>query len=114
MADSISNYDDIIDSRDVLERIDDLEGTEFEDEQEELSALRELALECEGVSDWEHGTALIRDSYFVSYAEELAEDLYDMNQGWPFCHIDWDAAAETLKQDYINVEFDGTTYWVRS
>lgn len=32
---------------------------------------------------------------------------------WPLRHIDWDAAAEELKQDYTSVEFDGVTYWIR-
>lgn len=112
----ISNTQDIIDSRDVIERIKALEGTEDETEKAELKALEALQEEAEGYSDdWKYGATLIRDSYFTEYAQELAEDIgaIDRNAKWPLQHIDWEAAADELKQDYTSVEFDGTTYWVR-
>ena len=119
----INNLEDIIDSRDVIERIDELtemrddENEDFgEDEREELKALETLAEEASGyAADWRYGESLIRDSYFVEYAEQLASDIgaVDRNAGWPACHIDWDAAAESLKQDYTCVEFDGVDYWIR-
>jgi hypothetical protein len=59
---------------------------------------------------------MIAESDFVEYAQELAEDIgaIDRNAKWPLHHIDWAAAAEDLKQDYQEVEFDGDTYLVRS
>lgn len=132
--------ENIIDSRDVIARISDLEGDEEvakecetcegetkredgtcpacfpDDDQEELAALRALQEEAEGYApDWKYGTALIRDDYFETYAEELADDIgaIDRNAGWPACHIDWEAAAASLQMDYSAVEFDGVTYWVR-
>ncbi len=161
---SIDNSEDIIDSRDVIARIEELASThealthdvdmardaldayvsgaegdvdedtqtsladaleeaqqalqEFTDgdEQEELSKLRALADQCEGYGDWAYGEALINDSYFERYAEQLAEDIgaTGRDQKWPLNHIDWEAAAEELKQDYMSVEFDGTTFWMRS
>jgi hypothetical protein len=83
---------------------------------EELWALRQLAEQCEDCGDWLHGATLIRDTYFKEYAQELADDIgaIDSNAGWPTCHIDWDAAAESLRQDYTEVEFDGVTYLIRS
>lgn len=113
----ISNMQDIIDSRDVIERIKALEGTEDEEEQEELKALEALAEECDGnVSDWEHGETLIRDSYFADYAQELAEDIgaISKDQSWPNNCIDWEQAARELQMDYTSVDFDGVTYWARS
>lgn len=115
MSKEISNADDIIDSRDVIERIAELEADEerTEDESEELAALQALAEEASQYApDWEYG---VRDSYFEEYARELADDIgaMDRNANWPLCHIDWEAAADSLKMDYTSVDFDGVTYWVR-
>lgn len=112
----ISNSQDVIDSRDVIARIEYLEGTEDEEEQAELAVLKALAEEGEGSPDWPHGETLIRDSYFKTYAQQLAEDcgmLKDTNT-WPGRCIDWDQAVDELKQDYISVSFDGVDYWIRA
>lgn len=125
----ISNSDDIIDSRDVIARINYLEDEignfeedpewpldePIEDTRAELKLLLVLKEEAEGYSEWEHGAAMIRDSYFENYAREFAEDIgaVSRNEDWPKCHIDWEAAADSLRQDYTSVEFDGVTYWVR-
>ena len=130
---TISNMDDVIDSRDIIERIAELEeerealddGEHAEalaewdegDEGQELRALKALAEEAEDYSpDWKYGEALIRDSYFREYAEQLADDIgaIDRNASWPCNCIDWDEAARQLKQDYTSVDFDGVEYWVRS
>lgn len=112
----ISNSTDVIDSRDVIARIKELEGTEDADEQTELKALLALQEEAEGYSpDWKYGATLIRDSYFEDYARELADDIGAIKSDaqWPATCIDWKQAADELKQDYTSVEFDGVTYWVR-
>lgn len=171
MRRTISNSNDIIDSRDVIERIDELtserdaakeaaaevqsqidalsandvlsaededtlttlrarlwtsehdEDNVYDNEQpydenddDELHALLELQNEADGCADWRHGEALIRDSYFETYAQQLADDIGAISRDakWPTNHIDWEAAAEELKQDYTSVDFDGTTYWIRS
>lgn len=155
MARSIDNSEDIIDSRDVIERIEELEGEreslqqDIEDaeaavieadgidsedaeaaeatarealdawdnseEAGELAALKALAEEGEGYSDWEHGAQLIRDSYFETYAQELAEEIGAISgsEGWPLNCIDWEKAARELRMDYSGIDFDGETYWVR-
>lgn len=135
----VSNTADIIDSRDVIARIDELESeladlieaTEAEDYQpsasdelqqwhedydDELKALKALADEAEGAGDWRHGETLIRDSYFEEYAQQLADDIGAVKNdaGWPNSYIDWKAAAEALQMDYTSVDFDGVTYWIRS
>jgi hypothetical protein len=141
---NIDNNEDVLDSRDVIARIDELEselreqfeaelntGSDFEkwlervadqqdfsmvDEAVELQILRSLAEEGAGSPDWAHGETLIRDSYFVDYAEQLADDIDAIKReaNWPLNCIDWEKAAEQLKADYFSVEFDGVTYWVRS
>lgn len=112
---------DVMDSRDVIERIEELEAEKEaedfpEDDAEELAKLLKLRDEAEGSPDWEYGETLVADSYFKEYAEQLAEDIGAVNQDatWPNNFIDWDAAAEALKQDYMSVTFGETEYWIRA
>jgi len=128
---------DIIDSRGVIARIsyledeveslyesakaDDTELTResFLDDCEEfkeLDSLRALAKEASGSPDWTYGETLIRDSYFENYARELAEDIGVMkaDASWPNNFIDWEAAADALKEDYRMVDFGGEEYWIRA
>lgn len=85
-----------------------------EDETARLAALVELFDEI-GENTGRHGETMIPDHLFAQYAEELADDIgaIDRNAGWPLSHIDWEAAAQDLKADYTEVNFDGTTYYVR-
>lgn len=128
MTKKIESYEDIIDSRDVIARIEELEferdaaedpaawDAENSEEAEELAALKDLAAQGESCGDWIHGATLIRDSYFETYAQELAEDcgMLENATSWPATCIDWQQAARELQQDYTDVTFDGVTYWVRS
>lgn len=113
----ITNTEDIIDSRDVIKRINYLTDTEDEDEAEELRLLVALQSAVGDSYDWSHGATLIRDSHFEDYVRDIAEDLHGSelrNASWPFDHIDWASAADALKADYTSVDFDDVTYWVRS
>ena len=146
----IRNTDNIIDSHDVIARIDELteerdalaedikeaesrlQGIDADDDSgpldearhalaawdgaDELAALEALVKEGEAYApDWPHGETLIHASYFTEYAEQLADDIgaIDRDAGWPTTHIDWEAAAEDLKQDYTSIYFDGEEYFVR-
>lgn len=121
-----SNNAYIIDSRNIIERIADLEAEressetplafDREPEGAELTALKALAEQGEGCClDWEYGETLIRDSYFEEYARELADDIgaIQPNMSWPYTCIDWKQAAKDLKEDYTALEYDGVTYWAR-
>ena len=122
---TIDNTADVIDSRDVIARIEELRsqlaadrpGERMSDEDvAELLDLEKLAEQGqEYAPDWAHGEALIRDSYFKTYAQELAEEIGAINcsAAWPHTCIDWDQAARELQMDYTGVAFGSVTYWVR-
>jgi len=114
---TFSNQHDTIDSREIIERLEELRASDelTEDEREELSILEALESEASASPDWEYGETLIRDSYFLSYAQEIAEefDLVPSTLKWPLSCIDWDRAARDLQHDYFLVEFDGIDYWIR-
>ena len=109
-----TNTDDLIDSRDVIAALAAGQPEEVTDD--EWADLVALADEAQSYSDdWLHGATLISDSYFVEYAQQVAEDAGYVQDayGWPHRHIDWEEAAEELKYDYSCVHFGGETYWVR-
>ena len=139
----IDNTDDVIDSRDVIERVEELESELAElgenidlaeDDEErkearealkdwndnnldELKSLGDLCAEGEGAtSSWSDGTPLINDNYFTEYTEELCKDIGAIPSDLPWYisnHIDWDGVAEEIQVDYSSIDFDGTTFWVR-
>jgi hypothetical protein len=138
---TLDNTNEMIDSRDVIARIEELENEQSdlvqqlsdgeiteaemiafdEDKGRELDALRELAAEAESSPDWIHGEQLIRASYFVQYITELIDDCYDLPKeltsgDWPYRHItiDFEAAAKEAEQDYNSVDFDGVEYLIRA
>lgn len=110
-----------IDSRDLLKRLEELRdekavateaNEEFdEDSAEELAAIE--AIEDELSSD---GETLIREDCFEDYARELAEDIGAIsgNESWPLNCIDWERAAEELRQDYTSLQFGDFSYYMRS
>lgn len=129
MSHEITNQDDVIDSREIIERIEELLSEMPEDDTEarqwdgwaELKALEALAEEASSSPDWHHGETLIRRSYFVDYIEELISDCYELPKEltsgqWPYRHItiDYKAAAEEAEQDYMSVDFDGVEYLIRA
>lgn len=116
----ISNTDDVIDSRDVIARIEEIEALGddknlTQEDLDELTALRALQDEAEGYApDWKYGATLIRRSYFVDYCREMVSDIGDMPKEIPsYIEIDWDATARNLEVDYTSVDFDGVEYLVR-
>jgi hypothetical protein len=121
---------DMIDVRDIIARVEELENTvpsaeesegDDNEEREELATLRGMLDDLKGnggdeqwEGDW-YPVTLIRDSYFEDYARELAEDIGATNRlaTWPNNCIDWEYAAEQLQIDYSTTEIEGTDYWYR-
>lgn len=79
-------------------------------EMDELAMLDNLENE---IDNFMHGTTLIRDRYFETYAQQYAEDIgaIDRDMKWPYTCIDWAQAADELKSDFTMVEIDGTDYY---
>jgi hypothetical protein len=137
---NISMGDDRLDSRDILERIENLELEQDDAHTKEIAMWRKILAEAAdyaGASP-KDGIFFVKDSYWKNYAIEYADDIgsltdyarsvqryfssveyepVDLSTQWPFRHIDWDAAADELREDYtsVDVEWDGSTYtyWYR-
>jgi len=118
----IHNTMDFIDSRDIIERYNEIVGIpEFFEE--EIS-LEKVIRQGEKSSDWDHGEIMIHEDYFVEYTKNFIDQCYDdifkMTENddgsWPYRHIkiDYESAAEELKQEYTCIDFDGETYYVRA
>jgi len=95
----ISNSDDLIDSRDVIARIAELDTERDEAEDAELAALKALAEDANAPL----GSLLIRDSYFRDYAQDFASEI----------GIGWEQAKHKLQRDYRPLSFRGVGYWIR-
>jgi hypothetical protein len=132
---TIENTEDVIDSRDVVARIDELKdqleaeheaqettlsfeywlqdenNSQNPDDITEYRALLALADEAEDSPDWIHGETLIRRSYFVDYIAELINDCYEMpkemNSGqWPYRHMTIDYEAAANEAEQDYISVD--------
>lgn len=136
--------DQILDSRNIQERIDELDEelqnikddlyaalgddsnecieefsadiTKFfnSDEGKELKQLLEMKEEVDSC-EWDYGLTLIHANYWADYVEELAKDIgaVESDVKWPYNHIDWEAAADELEQDYSTVDIGDHMYYYR-
>lgn len=124
----VNEYEDLIDSRQVINRLEELSdlldtdeicecGAEHftSDDAEEMAALAELAnAGARSSDDWSHGATLVRDSYFQEYAKDYVNETTSVDKdNWLYNHIDWDSVAADIQQDYTYMNFQGVTYWVR-
>lgn len=128
--------DNIVDVRDLCDRVEELreqleESEDYEDvpgamqglgldEEEELAMLEKLLAEMRGYGDrntrWEgnyYPSQLICRDYFVEYAKLQAYDTGFEGAVWPTTCINWDEAAAELEEGFSSVDFDGTEYLYR-
>lgn len=151
--------DDVIDVRDIIERVEDLRGERDSGAQDYLDYCeakggeaewdegeakwaednpedaRELAILEDFLSDlkgyggdeqWEgdwYPVTLVNADHFTEYAQELAEEMTEPGMreaSWPYRHIDWEAAANELQQDYSTADLkpmeeggEAATYYYR-
>jgi hypothetical protein len=121
------NSEDVIDVRDIIARVEELQS-DFdldpellgEEEREELIFLSTILHELCGYGgdeqwrgDW-YPITLIRESHFVDYVQEMLEDCGEIPRDLPhYIYIDWQATAREVQVDYSEVEVDGVTYFYR-
>lgn len=118
------SHDDIIDVRDIIERIEELENeipeTEGQkwancDEYASLMALMEELSGNGGDEQWRgdwYPVTLIRESHFEEAMDEMVADCYEVPKDLPsFMTITLDYVA--LQMDYTSTEIDGVTYLYR-
>lgn len=101
----------------LTDMFDDADCELTHQEEQELEELHELESELGMTLEAadQNGLYFIDEDYFVEYAKELAYDVgaIDNDAAWPCTHIDWDAAADELRMDYTEVEYEGSTYLVQ-
>ena len=121
---------DIFDSRDLLDELKTLKKEKelnkklnidvIDHEEERIEAIEDLIEEV-GKDNFEMGVTFVRSNYWVSYCEDCAYDFgfisspygkSDTNPLW--YHIDWESWADSMAQDYDEIEFDGNTYYWRA
>lgn len=113
-----------IDSREVIARIEELEWLVTEDqisrdEVAELDSLTRLAAKGEEyVEDWEYGAIIINEEHFTDYIKEFVEEIdYETFTNMPNYvkeAIDWEKVAETLMDDYTEIDYEGITFYART
>ena len=121
---------DIIDIRDIIARVEELEqereGLDIANPEQDAELAAEhcqLANILAGLvgyggdeqwrGDW-YPVTLVCDSYFTTYARELLEECGTIPRDLPsWVEIDWEATARNVRVDYTPVEIDGVTYWYR-
>ena len=128
---TLNNQSDVIDSRDIINRIEELQNSyefwqvdnpeltiedyklHYPEESKELQVLEALQGQCACCDDWQYGEQLIRRSCFKPYMDDMIEDCYDIPKDMPdFMSIVLDYGM--LEQDYMSVDFDGQEYLIRS
>ncbi len=131
----MSRYDNL-DSRDLIDRKEELEGerdsfTVADDDGEEvespeqwaienpedaaeLAELIEVCEEGEGYApDWRYGETLIHESNFTEYVQDTVCEWYTFKGLPDWVAVDWEATAENVKADYTTLDYQGGTYYTR-
>lgn len=100
---------------DIIEDEDPIPQETIDDLNDQIEDLNIKLKEIESITDYvDINKTLINDNYFEDYARDLADGIYGIKDCWPFDCIDWEQAANALKNDYSSVDYDGETYWYRA
>lgn len=111
IPDEINLNDDVLDSRDIIARLEYLrerDGDEDDpldaDEREEMLSLQLLEDAFSGYGDWHHGETLISETYWSEYCEQFVKDCDMLPRDLsPLIanNIDWEGIAKDMRQDYM-------------
>ena len=109
----ITNNNDVIDSRDILDYIEKYEDdADFKDEVKALQSIVKQYCDnyTEGLKNLEFGVFFIRDSYFEDYMWDFFLEVNQIDEALE-CYIDTEAFARDQQYNYDTVDFDGVEYW---
>lgn len=131
-----TNQDEYIDAAQLVTLVEDWEAAmeEGADEDGEIQlpfgvgeypVLKKVADEIVNYGGDKDHEQLVREDCFLEYTKQLVDDCYGGMKSrledpdgkvWPWRHMtmDWEAAAAELKGDYVEIDFDGVTYYMRS
>lgn len=111
--------EDIISENAIADRLDylaflDNDDMSDEDDREfwvdEIEELAELKALVEAVGA-DHYGGLISEDYWKEYAQNDAEEMFDLNKSGAYKYFDYDTYADDLQTNYSLVEFHGKTYY---
>lgn len=99
---------------DLKNRSEDADPTLDDEDRARMAQLDKLARDL-GDDLWDanrKGYHFIEEIDFEDYARELAEDCYGRisYDKWPLSFIDWEKAANELRQDYNVIDFENKEY----
>ena len=116
--------DDILDSRDLEERIVELkkDNNLTDQEKEELEQLTAIKKDVEDYSsdDWEDGITFVSQYYWQDYCKDFAydcgyiEDIDRVNANPLIYCVDWEKWASEMKYDYTSTKINNVDYYFRS
>ena len=107
----ITNTDDVIDSRDILDYIEENKNDrDFELENFVKKFRAEHSDYDKALEDLEFGVTFIRDSYFEDYMWDYFLQFNQVDEALE-CYIDIEAFARDQQYDYERISFDGVEYW---
>lgn len=137
MYNSFNGLDDVMDSRDILVRIEELtdeftEATEGDpadvmsvddwafglswDDAVELHELIEFVDKYDGQygDSFRDGVVFYHEDYFTDAMKSMLGDIGVLPNDVPgWLVIDWEATADNLRADYTEATFRGNEYWAR-
>ncbi len=116
--------DDILDSRDLEERIVELKKNNdlTDQEKEELGQLTAIKKDVEDYCDeWEDGITFVSQYYWQEYCEDFAyqcgymDDFKSNNSHNPLTYcVDWEKWASEMKYDYTSTQINNVDYYFRA
>lgn len=107
-GDDLGEVDNEVEEQEKLEDFKNL----WESELEDIQAIDDIE---DVVSEFYSGEVLIREDYFTDYVKDLLEDCGYIPKDFPsWIEIDWEATADNVRQDYMEVEYEGRYYLFRA
>ena len=107
----LDDYEDIPLNSEVEEEEDFINY--WKSEREEIEKINQV--EDEVGSEFSYGCTLIDEDDFEDSCRELCEEVGYISKDFPsWIEIDWEATSDNMRDDYSELEYQGTTYLFRA